>query len=1050
MGIIPDTTFFFAPGNYTTIYETDFESFITGSLVACQDGIHWTTWYNAPCGPEDAMVSTDFAHSGTKSVKDHGANDLVLPLGNKVTGKYQFDFWMYIPSGHSGYYNILHNFAPGAYEWGLEFYFEDAGTGQLHAGGQIIPYLFNHDQWFHIVNVIDIDNDLAEVLVDGTSVYSWQWSLDPSTGNPGLNQLSAVDFYSGTGIPGIVNPLYYFDDVKYKQVDGQMIIVSPASLNQEMKSNDTVTQTLNISNAGDVPLDFSIDISYPVNSVMMAGKVMKTYNWLSATPLTGSVPVGGDTNLRVTFISTGLGVGTYNGLLSFNTNDPSNPVKVVPVSLVVTVLKDLPFVEDWSSGTFSANVWRLDPAQSNWTVSSSGNPAPCASFVSSPAILNYSQALVSPLLNTSDILDNVTLQFDIKLDNNSTSTLEGLAVEVSDGATFQLVHDYSNVSGSFNFISGSFNITSLAAGHNFMVRFRTYGANSINVNSWFVDNIKIYQQIIGDLSGTINKLVNGSPVEGAVITISNVMSGTYSSFSGTNGDYNIPDVEAGSYTISVEKDGFNVIEGNVNIIGYQTVTMDFMMTAPVISVDPTSITVNVNVGEITTSNVTINNTGNGPVAWNGNIHYKSAPGITLYATDFESFTVGAQVACQDPVNWNTWSNAPCGGEDAYVSEDYAHSGIKSIRDNGYNDQVLLLENKTSGKYELSFEMFIPSGHGGYYSMLHDFSPGSYVPEWALELYFEDAGTGQLHAGGQFIPFTYNHDQWFDVSNIIDLDNDFAEVFLDGVPLYSWQWSLELATGQPGINKLAAIDLYSGYSAPGVINPLYYFDDILYKSMVVGQQTSLPDNVFSTQLTSWLSLEPNQGSIPAGLSQNMIISLDATNLTVGEHTGSVLFICDPNIYQISIPVRMRVNPLLPDTLNIPTTVVHTGESPCYNATQTIIVGGNGKSFLVSAGGSATMIAGQNILYLPNTTVQSGGYMWGYITPNGQFCGTKAPSVPAVITGEENPIMIEEKASFKVYPNPTTGNFILELTGDIQTEKLQVDVYGIWVKRCYPQS
>ena len=80
--------------NPDIIYATDFESFVEGTQVACQDPINWTTWSGAPCGPEDAMVSRDFVHSGVKAVKDNGTNDLVLLMGNKTAGKYQFEFWM--------------------------------------------------------------------------------------------------------------------------------------------------------------------------------------------------------------------------------------------------------------------------------------------------------------------------------------------------------------------------------------------------------------------------------------------------------------------------------------------------------------------------------------------------------------------------------------------------------------------------------------------------------------------------------------------------------------------------------------------------------------------------------------------------------------------------------------------------------------------------------------------------------------------------------------------------------------------------------------------
>ncbi|MEI7982717.1 MAG: T9SS type A sorting domain-containing protein, partial [Bacteroidota bacterium] len=125
----------------------------------------------------------------------------------------------------------------------------------------------------------------------------------------------------------------------------------------------------------------------------------------------------------------------------------------------------------------------------------------------------------------------------------------------------------------------------------------------------------------------------------------------------------------------------------------------------------------------------------------------------------------------------------------------------------------------------------------------------------------------------------------------------------------------------------------------------------------------------------------------------------------------------------------------------------GETNCYNASQTITVAGNETTFTVQNGGSATMIAGQNILYLPNTTVQSGGYMWGYIAPSGPYCVN--PSIPVVVNEEKiieaTKSVSKEQSSIKIYPNPTTGNFILELPLDIQTEKVQVEVYGIWGKK-----
>ena len=132
--------------------------------------------------------------------------------------------------------------------------------------------------------------------------------------------------------------------------------------------------------------------------------------------------------------------------------------------------------------------------------------------------------------------------------------------------------------------------------------------------------------------------------------------------------------------------------------------------------------------------------------------------------------------------------------------------------------------------------------------------------------------------------------------------------------------------------------------------------------------------------------------------------------------------------------MQVNGI-PETINIIGTLTGT---VCYDATNTITTAGNGTKFTVQSEGSSTMIAGQNIKLLPTTIVQSGGYMWGYIAPTGPWCVT--PSMPAVALAEDEIPRSILQSSFKVYPNPTNDNFILEFIGD--ADQVKVDIYGIW--------
>jgi hypothetical protein len=121
------------------------------------------------------------------------------------------------------------------------------------------------------------------------------------------------------------------------------------------------------------------------------------------------------------------------------------------------------------------------------------------------------------------------------------------------------------------------------------------------------------------------------------------------------------------------------------------------------------------------------------------------------------------------------------------------------------------------------------------------------------------------------------------------------------------------------------------------------------------------------------------------------------------------------------------------------IVAGGQTMCYNATQTITVAVAPATFTVQNGGSATMIAGQNIIYLPGTVVNEGGYMHGYIS--NIYCGQQAPSMVTMGTGNEEFTPVSKSASFGLYPNPTTGNFTLVQKGDQLFGNVKVDIYGM---------
>lgn len=113
--------------------------------------------------------------------------------------------------------------------------------------------------------------------------------------------------------------------------------------------------------------------------------------------------------------------------------------------------------------------------------------------------------------------------------------------------------------------------------------------------------------------------------------------------------------------------------------------------------------------------------------------------------------------------------------------------------------------------------------------------------------------------------------------------------------------------------------------------------------------------------------------------------------------------------------------------------------CYNATNMITVAGGGTTFDVLTGDEVEMIAGMSILFKEGTTVHPGGYLAGYITPDGSYClPVVPPAMPANITGSGE---VSANGSVKIHPNPTKGSFILELPEYTPGEKVQVDIFGM---------
>lgn len=234
--------------------------------------------------------------------------------------------------------------------------------------------------------------------------------------------------------------------------------------------------------------------------------------------------------------------------------------------------------------------------------------------------------------------------------------------------------------------------------------------------------------------------------------------------------------------------------------------------------------------------------------------------MAIICDNFDSYTLGnvsPQATWWTP--WNLQENSSVGSE---VSADFASSGTQSmkVKPDGApagDDQLLLLGNKSTGRYSLKWKQYVQTGKNAYFNFQQSETPGTYNGEY----YFDLDGTGRIVEviGGSAVvvgTFDYPHDVWYTVETIFDLDNNLTKVFVDG--------KLIRAYGYAG--NIGGVDFYAADA-----NTTYYVDDVEY--------VGLPPVVYNVDecegaidLTTYLGQGPDVPQT-TGLYDN-------TNATVG--------------------------------------------------------------------------------------------------------------------------------------------------------------------------
>ncbi len=104
-----------------------------------------------------------------------------------------------------------------------------------------------------------------------------------------------------------------------------MIAVNPTSISQILVQGSSVNRTFSIINAGTANLQHTISIQYSGGA----------QTWLGVAPNQGTVVPQGSQTITVSFNTTGLAFGIYNAQIRISSNDPNNPLTIIPVTFDV-------------------------------------------------------------------------------------------------------------------------------------------------------------------------------------------------------------------------------------------------------------------------------------------------------------------------------------------------------------------------------------------------------------------------------------------------------------------------------------------------------------------------------------------------------------------------------------------------------------------------------------------------------------------------------------------------------------------------------------------
>jgi len=356
--------------------------------------------------------------------------------------------------------------------------------------------------------------------------------------------------------------------------------------------------------------------------------------------------------------------------------------------------------------------------------------------------------------------------------------------------------------------------------------------------------------------------------------------------------------------------------------------------------------------------------------------------------------------------------------------------------------VAYFDTISAGAWEISFDMYVPTGNGAYYNIQQNHIGGATGNLWGGEIYFLDNGTADVvYTTGSNLAgsFNYTQGQWITVGTVIDLANDSIWIRLNGVSTgVGYAYSAANAGGPLQFN---GVNFYSGVRQTMTYDCDYYFDNFCINPYVpascppiTGLASTANIGCDSVEI-DWTSGSGNSVLEygPAGFSPGTgtTLSVSSTPIVVNTLLPGTAYdfyvsdICGVDTSAaVSITETTASGPLPTASFTVNETIIGNTMRVIVDASAS--TGASSYSWVFSNGSMGSGVIDTNT-YLANGTYTV------YLTVS-NACGSVTDSATVLVNIgiDENPLA----QSLNVYPNPAKDRVRINFT---EVGSADVEIY-----------